>query len=60
MNKSGLHPAETQSVILATSGFATCLEVSKFGDDRISSGDVKYLLMVTVPVSEGETRCVPN
>ena len=58
MNKSGLHPAKTQSVILATSGFATCLEVSKFGDDW--NGDVKYLLKATVPVSEDEKRCVPN
>ena len=56
MNKSRLHPAETQSVILANSGFATCLEVSKFGDDWIS----KYLLKATVPVSENEKRCVPH
>ena len=60
MNKSRLHPVETQSVILATSGFSTCLEVSKFVDDWISSGNVKYLLKVTVPVSEDEKRCVPN
>ena len=60
MNKSGLHPAETQSIILANSGFSTCLEVSKFVDHWISSGNVKYLLKVTVPVSEDEKRCVPN
>ena len=60
MNKGRQYPAETQWLISATSEFVTYFEVSKFGDDWISSGDVKYLLKATVPVSEDEKRCVPD